>query len=169
MAARVSGGWTDRRVMLLIAGTTFMEILDGTILATAAPAMARAFGVAAPQIAITITGYLVTLAVLIPLSGWLADRFGARTVFMSGIALFTLASGLCATSQTLSELTALRIVQGVGGALMVPVGRMVVLRSTDRSGLVRAVAFLTWPALVAPIVAPLAGGCRSGGSDMRVT
>ncbi len=158
MAARVSGGWTDRRVMLLIAGTTFMEILDGTILATAAPAMARAFGVAAPQIAITITGYLVTLAVLIPLSGWLADRFGARTVFMSGIALFTLASGLCATSQTLSELTALRIVQGVGGALMVPVGRMVVLRSTDRSGLVRAVAFLTWPALVAPIVAPLAGG-----------
>jgi EmrB/QacA subfamily drug resistance transporter len=158
MAARVATGWTDRRVMLLIAGTMFMEILDGTILATAAPAMAHAFGVAAPQIAITITGYLVTLAVLIPLSGWLADRFGARTVFMSGIALFTVASGLCATSQSLSELTALRIVQGVGGALMVPVGRMVVLRSTDRSGLVRAVAFLTWPALVAPIVAPLAGG-----------
>ena len=135
-----------------------MEILDGTILATAAPRMAQVFGVTAPQIAITITGYLVTLAVLIPLSGWLADRFGARTVFVSGIAVFTVASGLCAASQSLPELIALRVVQGVGGALMVPVGRMVVLRSTDRSGLVRAVAFLTWPALVAPIAAPLAGG-----------
>jgi EmrB/QacA subfamily drug resistance transporter len=158
MATRATNAWTDRRVMLLIAGTMFMEILDGTILATAAPRMAHVFGVTAPQIAILITGYLVTLAVLIPLSGWLADRFGARTVFVSGIALFTVASGLCAASQSLPELIALRIVQGVGGALMVPVGRMVVLRSTDRSGLVRAVAFLTWPALVAPIVAPLAGG-----------
>ena len=158
MAARGTNGWTDRRVMLLIAGTMFMEILDGTILATAAPRMAQVFGVTAPQIAITITGYLVTMAVLIPLSGWLADRYGARTVFVFGIAVFTVASGLCAASQSLPELIALRIVQGIGGALMVPVGRMVVLRSTDRSGLVRAVAFLTWPALVAPIAAPLAGG-----------
>ena len=124
--------------MLLVAATMFMEILDGTILATAAPRMAQYFGVAAPQIAITITAYLVTLAVLIPLSGWLADRFGPRTIFLSGIVVFTAASALCATSHTLPELTALRVVQGAGGALMVPVGRMVVLRDTDRTGVVRA-------------------------------
>jgi EmrB/QacA subfamily drug resistance transporter len=150
--------WTDRRIMLLVAATMFMEILDGTILATAAPRMAIFFGVAAPQIAVTITAYLITLAVLIPLSSWLADRFGARTIFVGGIALFTVASALCAVSQTLPELTALRVVQGAGGAMMVPVGRMVVLRATDKSALVRAVAVLTWPALLAPIVAPLAGG-----------
>jgi MFS family permease len=127
--------------MLLVAATMFMEILDGTILATAAPRMAIFFGVAAPQIAVTITAYLITLAVLIPLSSWLADRFGARTIFVGGIALFTVSSALCAVSQTLPELTALRVVQGAGGAMMVPVGRMVVLRATDKSALVRAVAF----------------------------
>src|ERR1700676_1513477 len=125
MAGPRTNRWTDRRVMLLVAATLFMEILDGTILATAAPKMANYFGVAPPQIAITITGYLVTLAVLIPLSGWLAARFGARSIFPSGIVVFTAASALCATSQSLPELTALRVVQGAGGALMVPVGTMV--------------------------------------------
>jgi MFS family permease len=120
--------------------------------------MAASFDVAPPQMAVTITAYLITLAALIPLSGWLADRYGARTVFVGGIALFTLASGLCAASHSLGELTALRVLQGAGGATMVPVGRMVVLRVTNKSALVRAVAFLTWPALVAPIAAPLAGG-----------
>jgi len=158
MATPPTSTWTDRRVMLLVAGTTFMEIFDGTILAIAAPRMAHHFGVAPQQIAVAITAYLVTLAVLIPLSGWLADRFGSRRVFVAGIVLFTVASGLCAASQSLGALVALRVLQGVGGALMVPVGRMVVLRATDRSGLVRAVAFLTWPALVAPVIAPIAGG-----------
>ena len=158
MATPSTPSWTDRRVMLLVAGTTFMEIFDGTILAIAAPRMAHHFGVAPQQIAVAITAYLVTLAILIPLSGWLADRFGSRRVFVAGITLFTVASGLCAGSQSLAALVALRVLQGVGGALMVPVGRMVVLRATDRSGLVRAVAFLTWPALVAPVIAPVAGG-----------
>ncbi|HXR13026.1 MAG TPA: MFS transporter [Solirubrobacteraceae bacterium] len=148
----------DRSVMLLIAGTTFMELLDGTIVATAAPHMAHSFHVSAPQMAVTITAYLITLAALIPLSGWLADRFGSRTVFVAGIAVFTIASGLCAASQSLAQLTAVRVLQGAGGATMVPVGRMVVLRMTDKGALVRAVAFLTWPALLAPIAAPLAGG-----------
>ena len=139
----------DRSVMLLIAGTTFMELLDATIVATAAPSMARSFHVQPPQMAVTITAYLITVAALIPLSGWLADRYGARTVFVGGIAVFTLASGLCAASHSLGELTALRVLQGAGGATMVPVGRMVVLRVTDKSALVRAVAFLTWPALAA--------------------
>jgi EmrB/QacA subfamily drug resistance transporter len=158
MASPVTITWTDRRIMLLVAATFFMEILDGTILATAAPRIARSFAVSPPQIAVTMTAYLVTLAVLIPLSGWLADRFGARTIFVSGIVVFTVASGLCAASQSLLELTALRVIQGAGGAMMVPVGRLVVLRATGKSGIVRAVAFLTWPALVAPIAAPLAGG-----------
>jgi len=145
-------------MMLLVAGTLFMEILDGTILATAAPHMAAHLHVQPQQVAVAITAYLITMAVLIPLSGWLADRFGARTIYLGGIAVFTGASALCASSGTLAELTALRVLQGAGGALMVPVGRMIVLRATDKRDLVRAVAYLTWPALAAPIAAPLAGG-----------
>lgn len=158
MATAETNTEAGRSLMLLIAGTTFMELLDGTIISTAAPHMAGSFGVTPPQMAVAITAYLITLAALIPLSGWLADRYGARTVFVAGIAVFTVASGLCASSHSLGELTALRVLQGAGGATMVPVGRMVVLRVTDKSALVRAVAFLTWPALVAPIAAPLAGG-----------
>jgi EmrB/QacA subfamily drug resistance transporter len=155
---RTEAPGAGRAVMLLIAGALFMELLDGTIVATAAPRMAHSFGVQAPQLAVAITTYLVTLAALIPLSGWLADRHGSRTVFVLGIATFTLASGLCALTDSLAQLTALRALQGAGGATMVPVGRMVVLRGTGRAGIVRAVAFLTWPALMAPIAAPLVGG-----------
>jgi EmrB/QacA subfamily drug resistance transporter len=152
---------TDRRQLgltLLVAGTFFMEILDGTILSTAAPSMARSLGVDSAAISIAITAYLLTLAVLIPLSGWLTERFGVRTIFLSAIAIFTVASVLCAISTSLVELTIMRVLQGIGGAMMVPVGRLAVLRTTEKSGLVRAVAYLTWPALVAPILAPLAGG-----------
>lgn len=144
--------------MLLVAATAFMEILDGTILANAAPAIARTFGVPSGDLSLPITAYLITLAVLIPVSGWLCDRWGTRTVFVSAIAVFTVASAACAASTSLSELAALRVVQGAGAAMMVPVGRLVVLRGTARSEIVRAVAFVTWPALVAPVVAPLAGG-----------
>jgi EmrB/QacA subfamily drug resistance transporter len=152
---------TDRRrlaLTLLVAGTFFMEMLDGTILSTAAPSMAKSFGVGSAEISVAITAYLLTLAVLIPLSGWLTDRFGVRTIFLGAIAVFTVASILCAISTSLPELTAMRVLQGVGGAMMVPVGRLAVLRTTDKADLVRAVAWLTWPALVAPIIAPLAGG-----------
>jgi EmrB/QacA subfamily drug resistance transporter len=152
---------TDRRQLgltLLVAGTFFMENLDGTILATAAPSMARSFHVDSAAISIAITAYLLTLAVLIPLSGWLTERLGVRAIFLSAIAIFTLASVLCALSTSLVELTGMRVLQGVGGAMMVPVGRLAVLRTTEKSGLVRAIAYLTWPALVAPIIAPLLGG-----------
>lgn len=147
-----------RRTAVLVAGTFFMEILDGTILATAAPDIAVALGVQAADVGVAITAYLVSLAVLIPVSGWLADRWGTRTVFLTGIVVFTLASGLCALSTSLLALSVLRVLQGAGGALMVPVGRLVVLRDTAKVDLIRAIALLTWPALVAPVVAPLAGG-----------
>ena len=143
---------------MLVAGTYFMEILDGTILSTAAPDIARSLGVRPADVGVAITTYLVTLAVLIPASGWLADRWGTRTVFVTAIALFSVSSGLCALSTSLPELAALRVLQGAGGAMMVPVGRLVVLRGTAKHDLIRAIAFLTWPALVAPIAAPLAGG-----------
>jgi len=145
-------------VAVLVAGTFFMELLDGTILATAAPAMGRDLGVDSAAIGIAITAYLVTLAVFIPVSGWLTDRVGSRTVFAGAIAVFTIASGLCAASNGLVDLTIWRIVQGIGGALMVPVGRLVVLRSAGKDQLVTAIAILTWPALAAPIIAPFIGG-----------
>jgi EmrB/QacA subfamily drug resistance transporter len=135
-----------------------MEILDGTILSTAAPSMARSFGVTSNAISLAITAYLLTLAILIPLSGWLTERFGVRRVFLAAIVIFTVASAVCAISTSLPELTVIRVVQGIGGAMMVPVGRLAVLRVTDKADLVRAVAWLTWPALVAPIAAPFVGG-----------
>lgn len=147
-----------RGLALLVAGAFFMENLDGTIIATAAPRMAQSFHVQSVDLNVTITVYLVTLAVFIPVSGWVADRFGARTVFAAAVAVFTAASGLCATSTSLGELTAMRVLQGVGGAMMVPVGRLVVLRSTGKSDLITAIAYLTWPALAAPLVAPVLGG-----------
>ncbi len=148
----------QRSVALLVAGTFFMENLDGTIVATAAPSMARSLGVTSVAIGITITAYLLTLAVLIPLSGWVTQRWGVRTVFLSAIALFTLASLLCGLSTSLFELTAFRVLQGVGAAMMVPVGRLAVLRSTAKADVIRAIALLTWPALAAPVLAPLLGG-----------
>ena len=135
-----------------------MENLDGTILTTAAPSIGRSLGVPSVTVGITITAYLLTLAVLIPLSGWITRRLGSRRVFLAAIVIFTVASVLCSLSASLPELTIMRVLQGIGGAMMVPVGRLAVLRVTDKVDLIRAIALLTWPALVAPIVAPLAGG-----------
>jgi len=151
-------GHIERGLTLLVAGTFFMEMLDGTILSTAAPTIARSFNVSSDAIGVAITAYLLTVAVLIPLTGWLTDRFGVRRVFLVAIAIFTVASALCAASVSLPELAVMRVLQGIGGAMMVPVGRLTVLRVTDRSELVRAVAWLTWPGLVAPVLAPFAGG-----------
>jgi EmrB/QacA subfamily drug resistance transporter len=150
-----------------VAGAFFMENLDGTIIATAAPRMAESFRVQSVDLNVTITVYLVTLAVFIPVSGWVADRFGARTVFAAAIAVFTVASGLCALSGSLGELTAMRVLQGVGGAMMVPVGRLAVLRSTGKADLIKAIAYLTWPALAAPLVAPVLGGVLSTYASWR--
>ncbi|WP_239133609.1 MFS transporter [Rugosimonospora africana] len=159
-ASPVPGG-VHRPLALLVAGAFFMEMLDGTIIATAAPSMARSFGVASADIGVAMTAYLLTLAVFIPLSGWLADRWGARPVFTAAIVVFTVASALCAAAVNLPMLAVMRVVQGVGGAMMVPVGRLVVLRSTEKAQLIRAIAYLTWPALAAPVVAPALGGLLS--------
>ncbi|MDB5656803.1 MAG: transporter protein [Tardiphaga sp.] len=143
---------------LLVAAAFFMENLDGTIIATAVPAMARDFGVAPVDLNLGVSAYLLTLGVLIPISGWMADRLGARTVFAAAIAVFTAASLLCGMVDSLGAFIATRVLQGVGGAMMVPVGRLVVLRSTPKERMINAIAILTWPALVAPVLGPPLGG-----------
>jgi len=147
-----------RGLALLVAGGMFMEILDGTVIAPAAPHIADGFGVPAVAVNVAVTAYVLTLAVLVPISGWLADRFGARRIFLTAILVFTLASAGCALAPSLPVLTATRVIQGAGGAMMVPVGRLVVLRTTAKTDLIRAIAYLTWPALVAPVIAPAVGG-----------
>src|SRR5499433_1196636 len=145
-------------IALLVAGAFFMEQLDGTVIATALPQMAQSFGVAPVDLNVGISAYLLTVAVFIPASGWLTDRFGAQTVFASAIVTFTLSSVLCAASGTLWGFTAARVLQGIGGAMMVPVGRLIVLRNTEKQHFVRMIAYLTWPALTAPVVGPPLGG-----------
>ncbi|MFD5754481.1 MFS transporter [Streptomyces sp. NPDC127044] len=143
---------------LLVAGCFFMEMLDGTIVSTAAPQIARDLHTAPTSVGLVITAYLVTLAVLIPLSGWLTARFGPRRVFLTAITVFTLASLACAFAPNLGALVGTRVLQGVGGAMMVPVGRLVVLTGTAKRELPRMVAYIVWPGLVAPVLAPLLGG-----------
>ncbi|MDT5101625.1 MAG: hypothetical protein QOC76_5362 [Mycobacterium sp.] len=147
-----------RGMALLVAAAFFMEILDATIIAPAIPRIAESFGVAAVNINVAISAYLITVAVLIPATGWMADRFGVRRVFVTAIAVFTIASVGCAASTSLPMLVGMRVLQGVGGAMMVPVGRLAVLRHSGKSDLVRAIALLTWPALAAPVIAPALGG-----------
>jgi MFS family permease len=142
----------------LIASAFFMENLDGTIIATALPQMARSFHVGAVNLNIGMTAYLITLAVFIPISGWVADRFGSRSVFAAAIAAFTLSSLFCGFSHTLTQFTLMRILQGMGGAMMVPVGRLIVLRNTPKDQLTQAIAYMTWPGLSALVLGPPLGG-----------
>ncbi|MGN6445742.1 MFS transporter [Amnibacterium sp.] len=148
----------NRPLAILVAGAYFMENLDGTIVQTAAPAIGRTFGLPAVDINAAITAYLLSVAVSVPLGGWLADRIGVRRVFLGAIALFTVASLACGLSTDLVTLCALRVLQGIGGAFMVPVGRLAVLRATRPRDLLAAVAYRTWPGLLAPVVAPAIGG-----------
>ena len=145
-------------VIYLVAATFFMENLDGTVITTSLPSMARDFGVSAVDVASGMTSYLLTLAVLIPVSGWFSDRFGARRIFTLAIGIFTAASILCGLSDSLSMFIFARVLQGVGGALMVPVGRSLVLQRTPKEGVIRAIALITWPGLIAPVVGPAVGG-----------
>lgn len=145
-------------IALLVAGAFFMENLDGTIIATALPQMARSFHANPVDLSSGMTAYMLTLAVFIPVSGWLADRVGPRTVFTAAIALFTAASILCGLSQGVLPFTAARVLQGIGGAMMVPVGRLVILRATEKKDLLRSISFITWPGLVAPVLGPPLGG-----------
>jgi EmrB/QacA subfamily drug resistance transporter len=145
-------------VPLIVATALFMENLDSTVLATALPAIAQSLGENPIRLNLAISSYLLSLAVFIPASGWIADRFGARHVFRAAIAIFMLGSILCGLSTSLFEFIGARILQGVGGAMMVPVGRLVLLRSVEKSELVRAMAYLTLPALIGPVIGPPLGG-----------
>jgi Na+/melibiose symporter-like transporter len=148
----------QRNTALLVSGCFFMEMLDGTIVTTASPQIGRSLHAPATEIGLLVTAYLLTLAVLIPLSGWLTRRLGNRTVFLCAIAVFTLASVGCAASAGLGELAAMRVLQGAGGAMMVPVGRTMVVSMADKRDLLRITSYVVWPGLLAPVVAPLAGG-----------
>lgn len=145
-------------IPLIVACALFMENLDTTVLATALPAIAEAFGENPLKMNLAITSYLFSLAVFIPISGWMADRHGTRTIFRAAIIVFTLGSILCGLSQSFWELVGARVLQGIGGAMMVPVGRLLVVRSVSKAELVRAMAFLTLPALIGPVIGPPLGG-----------
>ena len=148
----------DRLVPLIIAVALFMENMDSTIIATSLPAIAADIGANPLALKLAVTSYLLSLAVFIPASGWMADRFGARTVFRAAIATFVLGSIGCALSGSLPEFVIARIVQGLGGAMMTPVGRLVLVRSIDKHKLVDAMAWVTMPALIGPIMGPPVGG-----------
>lgn len=142
----------------IVAATYFMESLDTTIIATALPQMAQSFHVGPNEVSLGMTAYMLTLAVLIPISGWIADRHGTRTVFGSAVVIFTIASVLCGLADSVLSFTLARVLQGAGGAMMVPVGRMIVAHNTDQSHMLRAISTITWPAIIAPAVGPTVGG-----------
>lgn len=145
-------------VPLIMAVALFMENMDSTVISTALPAIAADLNVGPITLKLALTTYMVALAIFIPVSGWMADRFGAARVFRSAILVFLLGSVACAISGNLLEFVGARFLQGMGGAMMTPVGRLVILRTTDRSELVRAMALLTIPALVGPMAGPPVGG-----------
>ncbi len=142
----------------LVAGASFMENLDGTIIGSALPKMAVTLGTTALNMNLGVSAYLLAVAVALPLSGWLSDRFGSRMIFSLAVLIFTLSSVACAASDSLPAFALARVVQGVGGAMMVPVGRLVVFRNTPKHLLIDVIAALTWPALIAPVIGPALGG-----------
>ena len=142
----------------LVAVAFFMESLDTTILNTAVPVISRSLGVSVLSMKSVLASYTLSLAVFIPISGWMADRFGTRRVFASAIGIFTLGSFLCGLTSNIHLLVACRILQGVGGAMMVPVGRLTLVRTFPMSELVRAMSFVAIPGLIGPMLGPIAGG-----------
>ena len=145
-------------IPLIVACALFMENMDSTVIATSLPAIAVDIGESPLALKLALTSYLVGLAVFIPISSWVADRFGSRTVFASAIIVFVMGSLLCAGSSTLAAFVAARFLQGAGGAMMVPVGRLVLLRAVPKSELVAALNYLTIPALLGPVTGPALGG-----------
>jgi EmrB/QacA subfamily drug resistance transporter len=148
----------SRLAPVAIASALFMEFIDSTALSTALPTLARGFHVDPVHLKLALTSYLLALAVAAPAGGWIADRFGARRVFIAAMGVFLLGSVLCGFSRSLPELIAARIVQGLGGAMMVPVGRLIIVGSTPKAQLVGAMAWFTTPALVGPLIGPPLAG-----------
>jgi EmrB/QacA subfamily drug resistance transporter len=148
----------QRLIPLIVATALFMENMDSTVIATSLPAIAADIGTSPLTLKLAITSYLLSLAVFIPASGWTADRFGARMVFAIAVGVFMVGSIGCALSSSVTDFVIARIVQGMGGAMMTPVGRLVLLRSIDKSALVNAMAWVTVPALIGPVIGPPLGG-----------
>ena len=148
----------DRVVPLIVATALFMENMDSTVISTSLPAIAQALGTNPLALKLAVTSYLLSLAIFIPASGWTADRFGARNVFRTAIVVFVLGSIGCAVSHTLPEFVLARIVQGMGGAMMTPVGRLIMVRSIHKRHLLNAMSLVTMPALIGPICGPPLGG-----------
>ena len=148
----------DRLVPMIVAVALFMDNMDSTVIATSLPAIAADIGTSPLTLKLAVTSYLLSLAVFIPMSGWTADRFGARTVFRAAIAVFVLGSIGCALSSSLAQFVIARIVQGMGGAMMTPVGRLVLVRTVDRRELVNAMAWVSIPAMIGPLMGPPLGG-----------
>ena len=147
-----------RMIPFIVGCALFMQMLDATVVATAIPAMALALNTTPVSMNVAITSYLLALAVFVPVSGWAGERFGARRVFITAIVLFSVASMACALSQTLQQLVIARLFQGLAGAMMVPVGRIIMLQRTPKQDLLKAMSFLAMPALLGPITGPPLGG-----------
>jgi EmrB/QacA subfamily drug resistance transporter len=162
------GESVKRLLPWLVAVAFFMESLDTTILNTAVPAIAKALAVAPLSMKAVLASYTLSLALFIPISGWMADRFGTRRVFSSAIGLFTLGSFLCGISSNIHVLVACRILQGCGGAMMVPVGRLTLVRTFPKSELIRAMSFVAIPGLIGPMLGPIAGGLIVGYLHWRI-
>ncbi len=150
---------TKTKIVAMIVGSAvIMQQLDSTVITTALPQMAISLHTDPVRLSVAVTAYILSLAVFIPVSGWAADRFGGRTVFRAAIALFTLGSILCGLSGNTVELTAARVLQGLGGSMMVPVGRLVLFRSVDKAALIGMMAYLQVPAQFGPVLGPPIGG-----------
>ena len=169
VAPPVAPGAAAKRLLpWLVAVAFFMESLDTTILNTAVPAIAKALNVVPLSMKAVLSSYTLSLAVFIPISGWMADRFGTRRVFASAIGIFTLGSFLCGLSSNIHVLVACRVLQGYGGAMMVPVGRLTMVRTFAKSELIRAMSFVAIPSLIGPMLGPIAGGLIVGYFHWRV-
>lgn len=157
----------ERLLPLIVATALFIENMDSTVIATALPTMALDLGTEPVALKLALTAYLIALAVFIPVSGWVADRFGPRRTFMLAIGVFLLGSLACAASDSLESLVAARFLQGTGGAMMVPVGRLLLLRAVPKERLVQALSWLTIPALIGPMAGPPLGGFITTYFDWR--
>jgi EmrB/QacA subfamily drug resistance transporter len=162
-------GWLSqsRLVPLVVASALFMDLMDSAALAMALPTVARHFAVPVVELKLALTAYVVTVAVLVPTSGWLASRFGARRVFLTAMALFSLGSICCGMAETVTQLVFARVLQGIGGSMMTPVGRIIMVASVPRENLVRGMAWYTLPAILAPLVGPPVAGALIEFADWR--
>src|SRR5262245_13337208 len=145
-------------IPIVVACAFFMEHVDSTVIATALPQIEKVMGATVLLLSVAVTAYVLTLAVFIPVSGWFADRYGNRRIFMLALCIFTVSSVLCGMADSVNELIATRCIQGFGGALMTPVGRLILLRSFPRTQLVTAMLYMRLPALIGPVIRPLLGG-----------